>query len=356
MKTPDRDSIHLTSSNALPLFRSINAIAVLTRYFSKQGIDTAALLKGSGIRTDDLVDPDMLVTPAQELQVMRNLVKLVPEPGLGLTIGRQYHAGVYVKLGAALINSNTLLDAVRILFQFNELMMTYFHFDLKVKGDLGYVTLRELVDLQDIRLFVCEREFVAILRMVTDLSGAPVTPNEIRIAYPKPPYAARYQEIFHCPIVFNAENHLLVFDKNYLFTPLPMANPLACKTYENECRQLIQRMKKQGTIAKRLKQEILFHKEGLPSFDQLARRMNIAPWTLKRRLSAEGTSYKDLASHVLKSKAMHLLQTTDLSMEQIAAELGYHDLANFYRAFKKWTGRTPGSYRRRPANRKRTRI
>jgi len=33
-------------------------------------------------------------------------------------------------------------------------------------------------------------------------------------------------------------------------------------------------------------------------------------------------------------------------MEQIAADLGYHDLANFYRAYKKWTGRTPGSYRK----------
>ncbi|HPA08899.1 MAG TPA: AraC family transcriptional regulator [Methanoregulaceae archaeon] len=349
MKTPDRDSIHLTSSNALPLFRSINAIAVLTRYFSKQGIDTAALLKGSGIRTDDLVDPDMLVTPAQELQVMRNLVKLVPEPGLGLTIGRQYHAGVYVKLGAALINSNTLLDAIRILFQFNELMMTYFHFDLQVKGDSGYVTMHELVDLQDIRLFVCEREFVAIHRMVSDLIGTPLTPNEIRIAYPKPPYAARYHEIIQCPIVFGAEHHVIIFDKKYLFTPLPMANPLASKTYEDECRQLSQRMKQQGTTAKRLKQEILFHRDGLPNFYQLARRMNIAPWTLKRRLSAEGTSYKQLASDILKNKAIHLLQTTDLSLEQIATELGYGDLANFYRAFRKWTGRTPGSYREKIA-------
>ncbi|OQA26315.1 MAG: HTH-type transcriptional regulator GadX [Chloroflexi bacterium ADurb.Bin344] len=87
----------------------------------------------------------------------------------------------------------------------------------------------------------------------------------------------------------------------------------------------------------------------MPNFYQLARRMNIAPWTLKRRLSAEGTSYKQLASDILKNKAIHLLQTTDLSLEQIATELGYGDLANFYRAFRKWTGRTPGSYREKIA-------
>jgi|GEM_PF-6509562 len=77
-----------------------------------------------------------------------------------------------------------------------------------------------------------------------------------------------------------------------------LSSPLASKTYEHECRQLSLKMKRQGTMAKRLKQELLFHQKGLPSFDQLARRMNIAPWTLKRRLSAEGTSYQNIASGI----------------------------------------------------------
>lgn len=345
MKTVDKNSIHLSSSSSLPLYRSINAIAVLTRFFTGRGIDSSLLLAGSGIQASDLVDPNMLVTPEQELLVMRNLVKLAPEPGLGLMVGRQYHAGVYVKLGAAAINSNTLLDAVRILFQFNELMMTYFHFDLKVKDNLAVLTMREMVDLQDIRLFVCEREFVAINRMVSDLIGGPVMPKEIRIAYSRPPYASRYQEISTCPIIFNAENHMIIFDKSYLFKPLPMANPLARKTYEKECRELCLRMKRQGTFTKRLQQEILFHKEGYPSFDQLARLMNMAPWTLKRRLSGEGTSYQNIVSGILKKRAIHSLQTTTLPIGQIATELGYNDLANFYRAFKRWTGHNPGKYR-----------
>lgn len=343
----DADDIHLTSSQSLPLFRSINAITVLTRYFSKQGVDTDLLLAGSGIKAGDLDDPDVLITPEQELLVMRNLVKLVPEPGLGLTIGRHYHAGVFVKLGAAAINSNTLLDAIRILFRFNELMMTYFHFDLKVKGDLGIVTMRELVDLRDIRLFVCEREFVSVNRMISDLIGGPVTPREIRIAYPKPPSASRYQEIARCPIVFNAENHMIIFDKNYLFQPLPMANPLACKTYERECRQLSLRMKRKGKFSEKIRQEILFHKDGFPSFDQLARYMNLSPRTLSRYLTAEKTSYKKITADVQKNKAITLLRTTTHPIEHIAAELGYGNVPNFYRAFKKWTRHNPGFYRKR---------
>jgi len=58
-----------------------------------------------------------------------------------------------------------------------------------------------------------------------------------------------------------------------------------------------------------------------------------------------GTSYKDLVSGIQKNKAITLLQKTSLSIGQIAAETGYNDLPNFYRAFKHWTGKTPGSYR-----------
>ncbi|MGB5217479.1 MAG: helix-turn-helix domain-containing protein [Smithella sp.] len=59
------------------------------------------------------------------------------------------------------------------------------------------------------------------------------------------------------------------------------------------------------------------------------------------------TSYKNLAAEILREKAIDMIQTTSNSMEQIAMELGYSDLANFYRAFKSWTGHNPGYYRKK---------
>jgi AraC-like DNA-binding protein len=77
--------------------------------------------------------------------------------------------------------------------------------------------------------------------------------------------------------------------------------------------------------------------------------MNISPRTLRRRLIGEKTSYKSLVEDIRKNKAIDLLQTTTQSTQQIAAELGYSDLSNFYRAFKRWTGRNPGFYRKESA-------
>jgi hypothetical protein len=104
-------------------------------------------------------------------------------------------------------------------------------------------------------VFVCEREFVSIYRIVSDILKAPIPVNEIRFAYPKPSYASFYEGVFHCPVKFNAPEHRIIFDSTLLSMPLPMSNPIARKTYEQECRQMCQRLKVKETITDQIRQE-----------------------------------------------------------------------------------------------------
>lgn len=345
-KSAKTDSIHLISSGTLPYFRSVNSLAILARYVEQQGISVKALLAGSGIHPVDLNNPDIFVTPEQELAVMRKIITLVPDPKIGLIIGRQYHVGVQGRLGPAAIFSDTGLEAITMFFKYIALTLTYFQYELTVKDELAFITVRELIDLKDLRIFACEREFVSIYRIVYDILKAPAPLSEIRFAYPKPAYAAYYEEVFHCPVRFNAPEHMIIFDSGLLSMPLPMSNPIAKKTYEEECKQLCRRLKVKETMTDQVRQEILFKKESFPSFTQLSRRLNISPRTLRRRLTDERTSYKFLVAGIRKKKAVELLKTTTRPVEQIATELGYSDLSNFYRAFKRWTGKNPGFYRK----------
>lgn len=99
------------------------------------------------------------------------------------------------------------------------------------------------------------------------------------------------------------------------------------------------------TTTELAKSALLFKDKDLLTRAQPARRLNMSDQTLKRRLAAEGVSYKSLAQGIREKKACGLLRSTELSMEEIADRLGYSDVANFYRAFKSWTGKTPLSYR-----------
>lgn len=77
------------------------------------------------------------------------------------------------------------------------------------------------------------------------------------------------------------------------------------------------------------------------SIENVAEYLHMSDRTLKRQLAAEGTSFSTLVDEVRYRHATSLLSRTDYSLEQIADELGYSDVANFSRAFKRWSGRSP---------------
>ena len=189
--------------------------------------------------------------------------------------------------------------------------------------------MKAVMDLQDTRIFLLERELTSLHRIAGNLIGYTFPINEIRLVYPRPSYARVYEDIFHCPVFFNADGNLVFFDAALLSVPLPMSKRLTQKMLEKECRELTARAKSPETVTEKARRLILMHREeGVPSIKQLAASMNMSERTLRRKLDGESASYKSLVADIRKEKAIHLLHTTDDSMETIAFKLGYKDLPN----------------------------
>ena len=85
----------------------------------------------------------------------------------------------------------------------------------------------------------------------------------------------------------------------------------------------------------------------IPGMANAARRLGMSERSLRRRLAAEGTSYREVVRVALEAKAGRLLRDPARSIKETAAALGFADTAAFHRAFKRWTGVTPLEYRRR---------
>ncbi len=81
------------------------------------------------------------------------------------------------------------------------------------------------------------------------------------------------------------------------------------------------------------------------SIHWVARELSISVSTLKRRLSEEGTTFRELRQSFLRERAMLRLLDRSMSVTEVATELGYSDLTNFSHAFKRWTGRSPNEFR-----------
>ena len=82
------------------------------------------------------------------------------------------------------------------------------------------------------------------------------------------------------------------------------------------------------------------------NIDEAAAALRMSTRTLQRRLEHEGTRFSEVLDTVRADVARHLLSDPELPLAEIAYRLGFADLATFSRAFKRWTGKPPGTWRR----------
>ena len=340
------EKLHIRSKGSLSVLRSINNVAVFINAAGEYGINPKDILAGSGIKMSDLDDPHRIITAAQEIMVGRKLAQLAPAHISGLDLGPHHHLISKGKLGMAAMCCETAFDALKLILNYIDLASTYFQYDLTVDGKKGRVRFKELVSLDDFRLYIFETELVSLHTICAMIMDDVHVFQEMHLAYPAPDYAARYEKIFYCPVFFDASEHLITFDATQLDKPLKHANPLTKKVLEQECRQLCQRLNEHATVKDKIRHELLFVEGDFPALDQLAHRINMPERTIRRKLTAEGTSYKDILSDIRKQKALELIAAGDCSMDKIADKLGYSEVASFYHAFKTWTGTTPASYRK----------
>jgi AraC-like DNA-binding protein len=96
--------------------------------------------------------------------------------------------------------------------------------------------------------------------------------------------------------------------------------------------------------------DILDRREGVLSFVKVAAALGMSPRTYKRRLQEAGVRFSELLEKARRERALLLLRSPELTLDDIAESLGYSTTSNLSRAFRRWTGMTPAGYRRIVSN------
>jgi transcriptional regulator GlxA family with amidase domain len=111
------------------------------------------------------------------------------------------------------------------------------------------------------------------------------------------------------------------------------------------CERLVQEIAWQAGLTRRVYEEITQTPGRFPGIEHVASSLCMTSRTLSRRLAAEGMTYSDLLARVRHALALDYLRTTRLSIEEIAAALGFSDANSFRQAFRRWSGKSPADYR-----------
>jgi len=267
------------------------------------------------------------------------------EPALGLLLGERLLANSHGMLGYAAMSSATIRQAVELLgsyFQLRTTLVSARH-DI-VDGEVRFVCV-DTIPLGDIRRPVLEAVVLTVKNVVDYIASGAFKVSSASFAFPEPGYADLARDIFGCEVRYGQSWTGFSMPASVLDEPLATADPNAFAQATLICQRELDKLMQQQSWGARVRRVILEKRGGFPSLNVMARLFNLTSHTLHRRLTEEGTSYRDILDDVRHMLAIEHLKTDHLSIQEIAFNLGYTEMANFRRAFKRWESVSPSEYR-----------
>lgn len=316
----------------------------LLRVVERYGVAEEDLLRGIIDDRASLDDPNARTSLRTLEALVERAIELTGDPALGLAMGLQMQISSHGYLGFAALTASTIREALELAVRFAPIRFPALAIHLEARGDEGIITLEERADLGSAREFAMITIAVGFTRMGQALLGHPVE-GRAEVAFPAPPFFEKIEGMIPGVVSFDADAHRLIFPREYLDRRIETANAAAMKLATEQCERELEEASRIRTFRDRVR-GLLFVEGGVLSLEAIAKKLATSPRTLKRRLADEGTTYTELLDELRSKRAMELIANPELTLDEIASRLGYSDVANFSRAFRRWTGSAPGSYRR----------
>lgn len=324
-------------------------IALLVEVLREDGVAPTDALRGSALDTEALLQPATRISYRQLLTVFGNALALSPDPAIALRAGRRIHMTNYGLYGYALVSQPTIRDSFEFAVRHHKLATPTVNMRLREDGPVAAWVIESAFELDrasDLYRFIIEFQFAINLSLSKDMIGDQAQPSQVCAVYPAPAYAGRYAEYLDCDDwLFRQPVNEVRFDARLLDARPSLANPITAAMLRETCDRMLGEMQTATGVASKVHGILLQNPGQFPDEEQTAHKLHMVSRTLRRKLAAEGTSYKQILSEVRKQLAIKYLRETRVSVEDVAAALGFSDASSFRQAFKRWTDRTPSDYR-----------
>lgn len=324
---------------------STHFVKALLTGAERRGKAVTPLLLQAGIDPTLLQQEGARVTGSQYTRLVQTVWQELQDEYMGFA----KHAskpGTFATFCYLVIHCNTLESVFKRGNTFYNLFENPMSMKLSVSGDIAELTIECNDQLDDPYHFLQESLLVIWHRLGCWLIGQRIVLDQVNFNYPPPPHVDEYRQIFYSKLAFNQAKTGLRFHKRYLSIPLIQDEARLKEFLKHSPADLLSRPDDRNSHTASIR--ALIGRDltvNLPDFESVASQLNMSPQTLRRRLKEENTSYQEIKDNIRRDQAIYHLGRPEHSINDIAHMVGFTEPSTFHRAFKKWTGLTPGAYR-----------
>lgn len=328
----------------IPLFRAMTA----------QGIEFEQAVQVCQLdhlkQQQDVSEPQCRVAIQELTDLLHYCNNKSPQRDFLLRVTEHFHPCVFHALGYAMLSSSSLFDALQRIVKYNQavsnsntlhLEQNSSNIELTMQVQHYQQTKRPVIDTIGIELY-----FTTVVHIARQILGPEWTPEKVYFEFAKPhTNTSLLGQFFNCPIEYKAANNGMVISQDSAHMPSISGDAEVAHLHDKMFDEFLFRVNKEfiGNIVhyeirKRLPQ-------GAPTQTELAKVLGLSLRNLQRRLNEQGTCYKTILENIRRKLTMEYLEHPHLSVTEIGYLVGFANVGNFNRAFKRWTGQTPSEYR-----------
>lgn len=308
----------------------------------------AELLEPLGLSREQLLEPDRMVPLEATRAATERAFARAGSRGLSYAYARALRVTLHGPVSLIALSSNNLMEVMQALERYFSLRAPAFHFSAVVEQD--YVTIK--VDYpgrnDPLRPYIMELILMGLVVMTGQIIDRPQQGAEVHMQGPVPGYYAGIAAELPVPVRYEQPEYAIRVPRELMEAPLRLADPTAAAMAREACERELRARKnsKEDVLTARVRTVLTASSDRLPTLEEVADTLHVSTRTLKRRLQEEGRNFRALVDHVLCERATQMLQEEGLSVSEVAYRLGYNDVSNFSRAFRRWTGQSPSDFRK----------
>lgn len=311
----------------------------------ERGIDPAPLFKQVGVAPITASDPLLRISHEKISELFTLAVEITGEPAFGIVIGSHMVPSNLHALGFGLLASSTLRDFFTRISRYYHIVSRSADF---IQYDEGETCVLAAANISPTACPEQADTWVALMvKLMRLLYSKDLNPVSISLKRAMPEESRQaYYDYFLCPVHFECEQPVsIALDMAIMDVPLPGASRELALSNDQVVCEYLERQDKLNIVSSIRKYIVANLSSGRISHQETASSLQISSRTMQSRLSQQGTSFQEILDSVRREMAGAYLEQSHLAITEIAYLLGFADASNFTRAFRRWHGQSPRSFR-----------